>query len=708
MLAYAFTIFTGAFLLFQVQPLIGKYVLPWFGGGPGVWTVCMLFFQMLLLGGYAYAHGISKLPVRKQVTIHGFLLVASLLVLPIVPSARWRPEGGADPTLGIILLLSATVGLPYFVLSTTGPLIQKWFSLSQPGRSPYRLYALSNVGSLLALVTYPFIVEPALSRVHQAQIWSVGLGIFALACGWCAFRLWKTSPQTAAAAETETEADEVITSGRKCLWVLLPACASAYLLATTNKLCQDVAVIPFLWVAPLCMYLLSFIIAFDSPRWYLRRLFGALMAFFVIAVIAILMQPVAPHFLNPYRALVAVIDFIRSLSIKKESVLFCLALFTGCMACHGELYRLRPSPRHLTAFFLLISAGGALGGIFVALIAPFIFDRFYEFHLTTIACPAIYIVAVWMDRRRYKNQRMLYRLLAIGVGILIFSSMIMVSLIERERDATAFTKRNFYGALAVYEYHKEDPNLRYRVLQHGRITHGMQFSEALASKWPTTYYSEQSGIGLALANFPRQKNRRIGLVGLGTGTLATYGRPGDYLRIYEINPDVLRFATNYFTYLADSQFKTDIVLGDARLTMEKELERNESQQFDLIALDAFSSDAIPVHLLTVEAFEIYQRHLKPDGAIVVHVSNRYLDLQPVVLKIAAHMKWDTITIEDDPESDPERADSHWLDASTWIIVSNNTRFLYCDNIAVKAADDSGVKDIRLWTDDYSALYEVLY
>jgi hypothetical protein len=715
MFAYAFTIFTGAFLLFQVQPLIGKYILPWFGGGPGVWSACMLFFQLLLLGGYAYAHFLGKLPTRKQVTVHGILLVASLVLLPIIPSDRWRPEGGADPTLGIIELLAATVGLPYFVLSTTGPLMQRWFSLTHPGKSPYRLYALSNFGSLLALISYPFVFEPAITRVQQAHLWSVGLVIFAASAGWCAWRLRKLTDTGVVATEEKLESEqaEIITPYRRFLWLILPACASASLLATTNKLCQDVAVIPFLWVLPLCLYLLTFIVAFDNPRWYLRRVFGFLMIVSGIALMLVLLEPTVPAKLQSISFITDFFSYLKNLSMQKEAALFCGALFVSCMACHGELYRLRPSPRHLTSFFLMMSAGGALGGIFVALIAPLIFDHYYEFHLTIVAAPLIFLLAVWHDRQRYQNRLIFDLSLGATLGLVFFIAAGLVAEIRNDLKSASFTQRNFYGALTVFDYYKDEPNHHYRVLQHGKITHGLQFMEPLAAKWATSYYSDKSGIGMAITHFPRQQNRRVGLVGLGTGSMCVYGQPGDYLRIYEINPIVVDFATNYFTYLRDSQYKIDIALGDARLTMEKELERGEAQQFDIIALDAFSSDAIPAHLLTVEAIDIYRKHLKPDGVIVIHVSNRYLDLHPVVLKLAENIGWRTATIDDNTESDEERSDKWWFYDSTWILVSQNAELM--DNDAIKGnayeySEEELAKKAksRLWTDDYTALFEVLY
>jgi len=364
--AYALTIFLGAFLLFQVQPLIGKYILPWFGGGPGVWTTCMLFFQMLLLAGYAYAHFSSRwLKPRAQAVVHLVLLGAALAVLPITPSDSWKPLGNENPTLHILALLGASLGLPYFVLSATGPLLQKWFSRTNPGVSPYRLYALSNAGSLLALLTYPFYVESHFARKAQALFWGWGLAAYAVCCGFCAVRLLRrrTNPENAVPSELSGDSpesasrlDQQPTILTKALWLLLPACASVLLLATTNKMCQDVAVIPFLWILPLALYLLSFIICFDSPRWYVRPVF-------TLALIAAL------------AGICWVLFKGTDASIYKQVGIYSAGLFVCCMVCHGELYRLRPDPRYLTGFYLMIAAGGALGGFFVAVVAPLVFTN---------------------------------------------------------------------------------------------------------------------------------------------------------------------------------------------------------------------------------------------------------------------------------------------------------------------------------------------
>jgi hypothetical protein len=357
MLPFALSIFTGAFLLFQVQPLIGKYILPWFGGSPGVWTTCLLFFQTLLLGGYAYAHFSSKLlKPRGQTLLHFGLLMLALAFLPITPSESWKNQISGEPTLHILLLLTATIGLPYFVLSATGPLMQQWFSVTRPGVSPYRLYALSNIGSLLALLSYPVFFEVKFSRHEQATLWSVGLGVFVLLAAWCARQVWRAVPANAAIATDSRAAatspvDEPAPHWRdRLLWIALPAVASVLLLATTNKLCQEVAVIPFLWVLPLALYLLTFVICFDHARWYHRGTFAALL---VIGVASVWL----------------LIDAGSDAPMKLQIAGYSATLFVACMICHGELYQLKPPPRLLTSYFLFISAGGALGGLLVAVIS---------------------------------------------------------------------------------------------------------------------------------------------------------------------------------------------------------------------------------------------------------------------------------------------------------------------------------------------------
>jgi len=760
--AFALTIFTGAFLLFQVQPLIGKYILPWFGGSPGVWTTCMLFFQMLLLGGYAYAHATSRhLKPRTQAVVHVILLAAALATLPITPGDQWKAQGAGDPTWHILALLAVSLGLPYLVLAATGPLMQEWFRRTAPGASPYRLYALSNVGSLLALVSYPFYFETQFTRQAQAQFWSWGLAFYALCAGFCAWRVWRT-PATAAAATTSAAEDDAPkpTGGQRALWIGLPACASILLLAVTNKMCQDVAVIPFLWVVPLGLYLVTFIISFDSPRWYSRFYYTlALLAALIAAGVAL------------YEG--------ADMPIVKQVVIYSATLFIGCMVCHGELYQLRPHPSRLTSYYLMISAGGAMGGLFVALVAPYVFTNFYEIHLSLVLTALLLLAVSWRDRAALTPRRwaVLAALLGVvaaygllrgiglgagwlrlhggeaqtwlrsvgefcdssawtlwalagavvavaiallrrrtasgnghawscglmGAGALVLAIVLVVQVRDAARG-TLLSGRNFYGVLSVIAYRENDPEWRYNVLQHGRITHGLQFVAPDKAPMITSYFGPNTGLGLALRQFPRQEGQRIGLLGLGVGSIAAYGKPGDTLRIYEINPQVKEIAESTFTYLKVCQAKVELVMGDGRLSMENE----PPQNYDFLIMDAFSSDAVPVHLLTKEAFAIYQRHLKPDGAILVNISNRYLDLRPVVENAAKAFGYRTHHINHEEGTDENEDGGWWLYGSTWMIVSKNDTFM--DRAALKqAASPAETKPntIPLWTDDYASMFKIL-
>lgn len=755
---HAVTIFLGAFLLFLVQPLIGKYILPWFGGSPGVWTTCLLFFQVLLLGGYAYAHALSTwLRPRQQAHVHLGLLLLSLAWLPIAPDPGWKPLAGQAPTGAILLLLTACLGLPYLVLSATGPLVQRWFSLTHPDRSPYRLYALSNVGSLLALVAYPFAVEPLLSRAAQSWAWSAGLVAFAVACGACAWQL-RRLPATADAAATATppdpaapaDADARPGAGTIFLWLALPALASLLLVAMSNKLSTDVAVTPFLWVMPLGLYLLSFILCFDHPRWYRRTLFSALLAAGCAAVWYLLDQ-----------------GLLVRLPVQVTG--YTVTLFAACMLCHGELYLLKPAARHLTLFYLCIAAGGALGGVTVALVAPLVFTGYHELPLGLWG--VAYLIAVLSLLRR--SRELVLGLAAGVVSVPLLLPMLMarrasdpldwferffrhvnefngeywkeivailvvlfvclrgdrrpVGLVWRRR-MSAFPllmsvllgvvfiiqvmdggrtvlegTRNFYGTLKVRELNAGSAADHYYALSHGITTHGLQFAEAPRSLQPVSYYGFSSGVGRAIDSLVRP-HRHLGMVGLGAGSIAAYGLPGDRLRIYEIDPDVIRLARERFTYLDLSVAAIEIVPGDARLTLEAELQRGAPQHFDLLALDAFSSDAIPVHLLTREAVAIYLQHLKPDGILAVHISNRHLNLLPVLEALAREFQLHQAVISDDPDAERE----WWLYPTTWVLLTRHEALLRADEI-LNATEIPAAEPARavLWTDDHASVLSVL-
>lgn len=682
MFAFSLTIFWGAFLLFLVQPLIARFILPWFGGGPAVWTTCMLFFQLLLLGGYAYAHfSISRLTPRRQVITHLVLLALAVALLPITPGDAWKPTDGSHAAGHILLLLLGCLGLPYLVLSATGPLLQAWFSKANPGVSPYRLYALSNVGSLLALLIYPFYLEPQLSRQAQADGWSWGLAIYAGLTAWCGLKVWKSAAaggETAKQAESEAPAS----AWRKLLWFALPACGVMLLLAITNKLCQDIAVVPFLWVLPLSLYLLSFIISFDSPRWYHRGFWLPLLAVLLGLVVQNLYQAESHPDITPL------------------ATLYLGTLFVACMVCHGEVYRLRPGASRLTGFYLSLSAGGAAGGLFVALAAPFVFPDYFELHLALFLTAALVLVVLRQDPTRPFREAQARWAWAVPFVALAALGYGLADVATTSLRGSLSTTRGFYGVLKVNDNDAGNDGLHHLTLQHGATIHGLQYVDAEKRTDPSSYYTSTSGIGRLLRAHKPGGGRRVGAIGLGCGTLAAWGRTGDTFRFYEINDDVARLATSTFTYLKDSKAKTELVMGDARLSMEREAD----QRYDVIVLDAFSSDAIPVHLLTLEAFDHYQRHLKPDGAIVVHVSNRYLDLHPVVYRIADKIGFPAITIDD---NDTAYEDAGFY-GSDWIIMTRNQVLL--QQPLLKDVTKETVEfpaRIMYWTDERSDLLSIL-
>ena len=681
-LLFAATIFLGAFLLFQVQPILGKFILPWFGGSPGVWTTCMLVFQCLLFGGYAYAHLLSSnLKLTHQVIVHVVLLAAALCMLPITPSGQWKPVGDESPIESIVLLLLCNVGVPYFLLSSTGPLLQSWLTQSKIIDKPYRLYSLSNVGSMLALLSFPFWFETSFSSTQQAGIWSVGFLAYAVLCIGGAVGialLSRRQPSVQASSSDEIymtpkqDAAPVISGVQRLQWLALAALPSMMLLATTNQVCLDTAVIPFLWIAPLAIYLLSFILTFDSERWYNRRVCV------MLAVLSFLVVFLAKRVFN---APPLWLDIAFNFS----------GLFFTCMVCHGELYAARPAPKYLTSFYLSSSFGGALGGLFVGLVAPKIFNGFYEYQLG-ILCSVILFAGTYLRSNAVWRNEVPARIKwAAGLGAPLLMTLWFSSIGVTANSQHAL--RNFYGVLNVTTGKDLQREGLMRKLVHGRIVHGSQYLDGGRRDLPTTYYTDNSGVGQAIESM-RSSPIRVGVVGLGAGTLATYGKEGDVYRFYEINPDVVRFADEYFSFLSDSKATTQIVLGDARLVLERE----EPQKFDLFVLDAFSGDAIPVHLLTQEAMQIYRSHLKPDGKIAIHVSNLYFDLKSIVQGLADDQQMDC---QFQIAEAMARPDGY---ASTWALLSTDSDWL------AKFSESQDKQPLRkpvLWRDDRSNLFQAL-
>lgn len=676
-IVFGLSTFLGAFLLFQIQPLIAKYVLPWFGGGPGVWTVCMLFFQVVLLGGYAYAHGLQRLrDARHQAAVHVGLLLAALAVSSIVPTDRWKPAPEDNPVLHILLLLGSAVGLPYFALSATGPLLQAWFGRVNPSGALYRLYALSNVGSLLALLSYPAVIEPWLSRSVQAGFWTWGFRIFLLSMvGVAAFVVRAGGLQRMSGGTGDAPEPSAAVARPRLVWFGLPCLASVLLLAVTSVLCQDIAVVPLLWVLPLSLYLISFIVAFDSPRWYHRG------AFLSIAAVASVLLSVMGR-----------VDLGLPLSV--QVAVYAAGFFACCMVCHGEVYRVRPGVRRLTEFYLFISAGGAAGGAIVALAAPVVFDSYVELPLALWVMGA----CVWYFASRSEawgrpalagwSWRSLGGATVVAAGLVSLGFWLA-------KDATRlFSTRNFYGVMHVEDVIEQLSLSPIRVLMHGTTMHGMQYTLPSELGRVGGYYQAGTAIHLVMAGPAAAASpRRIGVIGLGTGTLAAYARESDSLTYYEINPEVTDVAREAFTFLSSAKAPVNVVHGDARVS----LEYAAPQGFDLFVVDAFNSDAIPSHLLTREAFEIYARHLSPSALMAIHISNRHLDLEPVVIAGAEAVGLQALTF---------RGSGGGIRGVTdWMVVGRPPALARASALTSRATPSTERR--VLWTDERTSLWEIL-
>lgn len=674
MLIYAPTIFLSAFLLFQIQPMIAKMILPWFGGSAAVWITAMLFFQVALLGGYLYAHwSIRWLRPRAQILVQAVLLLGSLALLPVMPSAAWKPEGHEDPILGILGILGFSVGLPYFLLSTTSPLLQAWFARKHKAAMPYRLFALSNLASLLGLLAYPFFVEPAVTLTQQSLGWSVAYGLFVLLGLAAAFSARPGAGEAPAAVVSGDAASpgdpEAPRIGEQILWLLLAACPSTLLLAVTNHLTQNMAAIPFLWVLPLGLYLLTFILCFDFERFYRRGVFTWL----VIAACGVMAY--------------GLVYWTSQTKLTLVIPAFSVALFIACLFFHGELVRRKPAPRYLTSFYLMLSIGGALGGLLVGLAAPKLLNGYFELPLALLASGIMVLVVI-----DYRASR-LTQIAAWAMVIALF--MAADSFLSSYKQASRVMVRNFYGGLRVQESGLGTAKA-VRVLVHGTVNHGMQFTDPGKRDTAIGYYASDTGIGQAMAYLRPAGQLRVGIIGLGTGTLAAYAEPGDLFRFYEINPLVESLARTQFSYLADCRGQTEVILGDGRLSLERE----PPQGYDLLVIDAFSGDAIPVHLLTTQALELYFRHLKPGGLLALHLTNTHLNLVPVVGGLARRLGKHGLLIanEDNQELGVAR--------STWAVLS--TQPLDAPELQdIPPPEPQARSPVRVWTDDYSNLFQIL-
>jgi hypothetical protein len=661
---HALTIFLGSFLLFLVQPLVARQALPWFGGASAVWTTCLVFFQCVLLAGYAYAdHVTRRMAPKSRALLHGAILLASLLWLPVLADPSWKPSGEESPTLRIIGFLAATIGLPFAALSANSPLVQAWFARARPGASPYRLFALSNLASLLALLGYPLLLEPTLATKAQAWLWSGGYVLFVAVA---LFATWRDSRLPPVAGSESTAAPGVPpAAGDYALWTALAAIGSILLLAVSNHLTQNVAAVPMLWVLPLALYLITFILTFESAGWYRPAIFMPLLGLLVMGMCWALFD-----------------DDLRFNLIVQVS-LFCAALFVGCMVCHGELVRAKPSPSHLTGFYLTIALGGAIGAALVGVLSPLVLPDYFELEIGLIA---LLVLAMKRTSHAIRYARIPLLLGTAGVALLVGVHIQII------RTQTLLVTRNFYGVLRVNDIGEGAE--RERSLSHGAIVHGRQYLTAERRREPSGYYRRDGGAGRAIEAMG-DRPLRISIIGLGAGALAAYGKPGGVTRFYEINQRVIDIARRNFTYLADSAATVATVLGDARL----KLERESPQNYDVLAIDAFSGDSIPMHLITVEALDLYVRHIRPGGVIAFHISNRFLDLRAPLFNLARARGLTAFRVLDVEPGGGRVSD--------WVLMTTDTSLLEHPRIKPIATGLPDRPMVGLWTDDFNSILRVI-
>ncbi|GAA6205971.1 fused MFS/spermidine synthase [Thalassotalea sp. SU-HH00458] len=685
-------IFIGAFLLFQVQPLIAKVILPYFGGGAAVWTACLLFFQAFLLLGYLYAHLLSKIgDVKKQVFTHGMLLLFSLCLLPIgslpVETITNLAETDNLPLTNVLLLLATSIGLPYFILSSTGPIAQHWFSLANHNQSPYKLYSLSNVASLVALLSFPFLIEPFFTSAQQSWYWSVMYFVYAVVMAALLVKITQNKhlqPCHEARDEQESITKQghdfvcLYTRWTPLLWLGFSTLGVIFLVSTTNAMTQNVPPVPFLWVLPLCLYLLSFIICFHSPKWYVRWYWFAL--FMLTAFIAIFMFFIGSQF-----------------DITSQVVIYSSILFSACMLCHGELARLKPNVEQLTFYYLTLAFGGFLGSVLVAFVAQNIFTQFLEFPLAIVSLFILFSWAVYRENTRID------KLSLTSIALAIFCGVTLWQLNQLYIKTDVYSERNFYGILSVKDVNVDGQ--KERRLIDGTTSHGTQSLMPGAAHIPMSYYRENTGVAIALEqlsliNKQNQQSLNVGFIGLGAGTLAAYGNKGDRYRFYELNPAVVHAAREYFSYLTDSKADVEIVIGDGRVSLSKELKAQSTGNFDVLVIDAFSGDSIPQHLLTVESMQLYWQHLAPNGVIAVHISNTHLNLLPLMQGLAQQSDKQLAYFKTKAQTE----NGH---DTQWVWLTDNQSLL--DNPVTKSYRTPITTNTNtvVWSDDFSHLLSVL-
>lgn len=669
---FAGAVFLAAFLLFLVEPIAAKQLLPILGGSASVWITCLVFFQTTLLAGYLYAHWLAR---------HSrWILHLLLLVLATASSIAWaaRPlaaaNGVSHPIVTVFSALTFSIGLPFLVLAATSPLMQVWWSRVQAGGIPYRLYALSNLASLLALAAYPSLVEPHLTLRAQRIAWCCGFAAFALISA----ALTRRTRTAAAGLPLATESEgQSASRTQKLLWVFLPLGAAMQLCAITAYITANVAAIPLLWILPLGVYLLTIILAFQ---------FRAVLPWGIIARFMVVMLAALAWSLSRTES---------GWPLWLTLLFFLIELFFACFFCHSAAYALRPQrPSETTVFYLLFAAGGALGSFLIGIASPLVMNLNLDLPIAFLATALLALAVNW---RGGWNQRLLWIVASAAMAVLVFWVRIAY------QHDTIVAVRNFYASLRVTQDQFSYPGDTVRTLLNGSIQHGTQiFGSDELRHTPTTYYAADSGIGLALRYCCPGPNgslrpRNIGAIGLGTGTIAAYGQPGDRIRFYEINPAVEPIARHVFTYIRESGARIDIVPGDARTSLAAEAPQN----FDVLVVDAFSGDAIPLHLLTTQALALYRRHLAPGGIIAFHISNQHVNLGPPIALLAASAGLQARRVSSMQNGTPGEFNA------TWILVSDNAPFFAQPDVADHSAVPKTKPGLRVWTDDYSALLPVL-
>ena len=672
----------AGFLLFLVQPMAGKLILPWFGGSASTWIVSMLFFQGALLAGYIWAYGLSlPLSLSTQAKVQIGIVAASLLFLPVAPSDAWKPAGAEDPTWRIIAILAASVGFPYMVLATTTPLLSRWLGQVAPGLPPARFFAVANAGAFLGLLAYPFLVEPNLASREQAIVWSAGFALYAALFTGCALILLRSRPR---AGDERAHADDAAPAHDALLaWIVYSALGSVLLLATSNAITLYSAVVPFLWVLPLALYLLSFVTAFGAPRLYRRRLWA--LAFLGLCGVELLLTyPDTPR------------ELLIQLVVESG------VLFAGCMICHGELARLQPASARLPKFYLAVAAGGALGGLITAVLAPLLLEQYFEHQ---IALLAIALLAM----RHLLRARGAVMKIAAGVAGAFFAIGVAAA-VQGEIDTRSILierVRNFYGVLEVVKERESDPEKYSLALRQAGVDQGWQFQKDEFRLTPPCGYDEASALALALRHQARRRAQgpdtplRIGVVGLGAGMVAGLGHPGDVLRYYELNPAVVDLAQRYFSFLREGKGKAEVLVGDARLVMERQLQAGQKQDFDIIVMNAFRGASPPMHLMTKEAFEIYLAHLAPDGILAINFELDTFEMAPLHRGMARAFGLETRWFETQKGPDCQ-------DPISWALYTRDASFFAIPEVerAISPWRDDGRSEM-VWTDRSSNLMSIL-